>query len=74
MTENIITDLYLIKLLDPTFVSYDELVNGGLGRDEKEGRDRLSKGGITACQPQANRNRGEVGFTGPDQFSHTLSS
>ena len=45
MTENIITDLYLTKLLDPTFVSYDELVNGGLGRDEKEGRGQIVQGG-----------------------------
>ena len=42
---NVITDLYLIKLLDPTFVSYDELVNGGLGRDEKEGRGQIVQGG-----------------------------
>ena len=45
LIENVITDLYLIKLLDPTFVSYDELVNGGLGRDEKEGRGQIVQGG-----------------------------
>ena len=47
---------------------------GVLVEMKRRGGDRLSKGGITACQPQANRNRGEVGFTVPDQFSHTLGS
>ena len=35
----------LIKVLDPTFVLDDELVNGGLAGDEKRGRTDCRKGG-----------------------------